>query len=64
VRDERNLAGRDIALRKQCLNAGNDAGRHPLVRRVSRWNLDAGYDRARLRVDRDDIRERSPNVDS
>ena len=60
--DERNLVRRDIAAREQRLNTCDDPRRHALGRIMRGRHLDASDNGARLRIDRDDIRERAADI--
>jgi hypothetical protein len=64
VRDEGNVVRVDRVLAQQPLEARDDAGRHAVGVIVRGRHLDRGDERARDRIDRNDVGERAPNVDA
>jgi hypothetical protein len=64
VRDERHRSRIDGVLAQQLLEAGNDPRGDAVGVIVCRRHLDRGGHLARVRIDRDDVGERSTDVDA
>jgi hypothetical protein len=64
MRDKRDVRRCDIRLAQQSLDPAYDAGSDAVLCIVTRRHLDLRDDRARRSVDRDDVGERSADVDS